>query len=210
MNVDKLKAMLELRAFQNFNTSAPSTNNSNMFQDILNELLTDEEVSALSMPVSMPMPVNGKTVSSFSLPSSSSTPPLSLLKNEAAKDGKIDDIIERASQLYQIPAKLIRSVVQHESNFNPNAVSRSGASGLMQLMPATARSMGAENVFDPEQNILAGSKYLRELMDKYDGNIGLTLAAYNAGPGNVDKFGGIPPFKETMNYVKKVTSTFNA
>lgn len=210
MNVDNLKAMLELRAFQNFNTSAPSTNNSNMFQDILNELLTDEEVSALSMPVSMPMPVNGKTVSSFSLPSSSSTPPLSLLKNEAAKDGKIDDIIERASQLYQIPAKLIRSVVQHESNFNPNAVSRSGASGLMQLMPATARSMGAENVFDPEQNILAGSKYLRELMDKYDGNIGLTLAAYNAGPGNVDKFGGIPPFKETMNYVKKVTSTFNA
>lgn len=203
MNVDQLKAMLELRAFQNFN-AAPSTSNSNIFQDILNELLTDEEVSALSMPVS------GKTSSSFSFPSPVSLPQLSLIKNDTATNGKIDDIIKKAAQLYQIPEKLIRSVIQHESNFNPNAVSRSGASGLMQLMPSTARSMGAENIFDPEQNILAGSKYLRNLMDKYDGNIGLTLAAYNAGPGNVDKFGGIPPFKETMNYVKKVTSSFYA
>ena len=123
-----------------------------------------------------------------------------------ANDYKI--LIEKAAATYGIPAKLIESVIKHESSFNPNAVSKAGATGLMQLMPATAKFLGVSNAFNPEQNIMGGAKYLSQLMEKYDGDISRTLAAYNAGPGNVAKYDGIPPFKETQNYVKKVLNTY--
>ncbi|MFJ7950867.1 lytic transglycosylase domain-containing protein [Lysinibacillus sp. NPDC096418] len=119
-------------------------------------------------------------------------------------------IIKQASITHNVPEKLIASVMKQESNFNPSVVSNAGAQGLMQLMPKTAQYLGVSNAFDPEQNIMAGAKYLRQMLDKFDNDPQLALAAYNAGPSRVTKYGGVPPFKETQNYVKKVMNYFTA
>jgi soluble lytic murein transglycosylase-like protein len=116
-----------------------------------------------------------------------------------------DDIIVEHSRLHDIRPSLVRAVVQVESGFNPRAYSPKGAMGLMQLMPATAREFGVRNPFNPEENIRGGVAYLRQLLDRYDNNEQLALAAYNAGPGAVDKHGqSIPPYRETRDYVTKV------
>lgn len=117
--------------------------------------------------------------------------------------------ITAASKKYNLPEKLITSVIKQESNFNASATSAAGASGLMQLMPATARYLGVSDRFDPAQNIMGGAKYLRKMLDQFDNNVETALAAYNAGPGNVKKYGGIPPFQETQNYVKKIMNYMN-
>ena len=116
-----------------------------------------------------------------------------------------DDIIAEAASLYGLDPRMIKAVMQTESAFNAMAVSPVGAIGLMQLMPAVAEEYGATDPLDPRQNIMAGAKYLRRLLDSHKGNVRLALASYNAGPGNVAKYRAIPPFKETRNYVKKVT-----
>lgn len=116
----------------------------------------------------------------------------------------LDQIFASASKKYDVPVNLLKAVAKAESNFNPKARSGAGARGIMQLMPATARSLGVADPFDAEQNIMGGAKYLSQMLRKFDGNTQLALAAYNAGPGNVLKYGGIPPFKETINYVKRV------
>ena len=125
-------------------------------------------------------------------------------KTEINIFSKYDGIVKEMSDKYNVSFDLIKKVIHTESTFNPNAVSRSGALGLMQLMPKTAEWLGVKNPLNPRENIEGGVKYLSKMIDKYEGNVKLALAAYNAGPGNVDKFGGIPPFKETQNYVKKI------
>lgn len=116
-----------------------------------------------------------------------------------------DNIIAEAAEKYNLDPLMIRSVMRAESAFNAMAISPVGAMGLMQLMPAVAAELGADDPMDPRQNIMAGSRYLRQLLNSHRGNVRLALASYNAGPGNVKKYRGIPPFKETRNYVKKVT-----
>lgn len=116
----------------------------------------------------------------------------------------MDEIFEEASKETGVDIRLLKAVGKAESNFRASATSRCGAMGVMQLMPGTAKSLGVTNAYDARQNIMAGSRYLAKLLDKYDGDTKLALAAYNAGSGNVAKYGGIPPFKETQNYVKRV------
>lgn len=116
-----------------------------------------------------------------------------------------DDIIAEAAAEYDLDPELIRAVVRAESAFNPMVVSPAGAQGLMQLMPALAEEMGVSNAFDPRENIMGGARYLRWLLDRNRGNIPLTLAGYNAGPTVVSRYRKVPPFRETQNYVKRIT-----
>ena len=120
------------------------------------------------------------------------------------KKGSMDDIFQTAAQKYNLPVNLLKAVAKVESGFDADAVSSCGAQGVMQLMPGTAASLGVENPLDAEQNIMGGAKYLSQMLDRYDGDTKLALAAYNAGSGNVAKYGGIPPFKETQSYISKV------
>lgn len=129
---------------------------------------------------------------------------------ENADKPRIEAAVKNASERFGVPENLIKSVICVESNGKCGAVSPVGARGLMQLMPATAKELGCADPHNIEQNVDAGTKYLKQLLDRYDGNKEKALAAYNAGMGNVEKYGGIPPFKETMNYVKKVLMKFTS
>jgi hypothetical protein len=133
----------------------------------------------------------------------------SVLPSYSKSRNAFDSIIRQAAQTHGVSEGLIKAVMHTESGFNSNARSPVGAQGLMQLMPATARRFNVSNSFDPQQNIFGGAKYLSWLMKRFNGNTTLALAAYNAGEGNVDKYGGIPPFRETQDYVKRVTSRLN-
>lgn len=119
------------------------------------------------------------------------------------------DLISSSAQTHGVAPELVASVIAEESNFNPRAVSVKSARGLMQLMPKTATRFGVTNVFDPRQNIDAGTRYLKELLRLYNGNLTLTLAAYNAGPNRVEQFHSVPPYRETRNYVRRVTQRFD-
>jgi hypothetical protein len=146
------------------------------FKDILSRVLHDERP---------PYPTSAPTASSI-------------------KGQTLRPLIEQVSQSQGVDPDLVQAVIKAESAYNPAAVSSAGAQGLMQLMPATARELGVQHPFDPAENIKGGATYLSKLLDRYKGNKALAVAAYNAGPGAVDKYGGIPPYRETQQYVKKV------
>jgi len=118
------------------------------------------------------------------------------------------NLIATSARAHGVAAELVASVIAVESNFNPNAVSWKSARGLMQLMPQTAARFGVTNVFDPRENIEAGTRYLKELLLRYNGDLALTLAAYNAGPDRVQQFRTVPPYRETRDYVRRVTEQF--
>lgn len=123
-----------------------------------------------------------------------------------ARISAYEPFVSKYAKQYKLDPKLVMAVIRTESCYDRKAVSRVGARGLMQLMPATAKALGVKDSFDAEQNIKGGTKYLRQMLDKFDQDQTLALAAYNAGPGAVDKYNGVPPFDETQNYVKKVAA----
>lgn len=120
----------------------------------------------------------------------------------------IEDLIEKYADKNDLDVDFVRAVIKQESGFNPKATSKAGAMGLMQLMPNTARGLGVRDAYNPEENIMGGTKYLKSLMTKFDGNPELALAAYNAGPYTVQKYNGIPPYSETQRYVKNVMANW--
>lgn len=129
---------------------------------------------------------------------------------QKAPTAKYNQIIREAANKYEVDENLIHSIIKMESNYNPKVKSHAGAAGLMQLMPVTAREVGVTDRYDIKQNIFGGTAYFSKMLKNQGGNVALALASYNAGPGNVRKYGGIPPFTETQNYVRKIMEHYKA
>ena len=128
--------------------------------------------------------------------------------NIPASKSQILNVVSQISKKYDVDENLVKALIKQESGFNPKAKSKAGAMGLMQLMPSTAKNLGVKDPYNMVQNVEGGVKYLKSMLNKYNGNVILALAAYNAGPGAVDKYSGVPPYKETQNYVRSILANY--
>lgn len=222
MDTRAIRTLMEINALQSFGSvqsSEGQDSSTSIFQMMLEELGGQSSITDSLSSMSSSLLNNANHTESLRYegrnrvfePStlaeilSSSHQPTSLSNVYKTIDNEqYSDIVQQAAEKYGLPENLINAVIKQESNFNNSVVSGAGAEGLMQLMPGTAKFLGVQDSFDPVQNIMGGAKYLKQMLNQFDGNVELALAAYNAGPGNVKKHGGIPPFKETQQYVQKV------
>ena len=235
MDIQSIKTLMEIQTLQTLSGTNTNTTDPSVFSSMIDDLIQSELTNSTANVASMFNNYNAQSSTNLLNLSTINSPTnylAELLKEDQngatidqyivdytgqtsfqnVLDGasKFSDTISKAASTYNVPEKLIAAIMKQESNFNPNAVSTAGASGLMQLMPSTAKFLGINDPFNPEQNIMGGTKYLRQMLNQFDNNIEIALAAYNAGPGNVKKYNGIPPFEETTNYVKKVMNYFQA
>ena len=211
MDIQSLKILMEINAMQTLGSvqSSQNTNSSSLFSELLGEVLQSTEKTKSNNTISSLL-YNG--TSDVYMPTSLSlqNQALETLTSGSSISSNYEDIIKKAAEKFNLPEKLISSVIKQESNFDASAISSAGATGLMQLMPGTAKYLGVINSLDPEQNIMGGAKYLSQMLSQFNGNIETALAAYNAGPGTVNRYAGIPPYKETQNYVQKVMNYYQS
>ena len=191
----------KLNAVENINVSNVENKD---FKTILDEKLSKDNKEVKNLPE-----LDKETISDVVEPEKKEAVNLKSKIDLKAQMTDIDEIVDTFSSKYNIDGDFIKAIIKQESGFNPNATSKKGAMGLMQLMPATAKSLGVINAYNPWENVEGGVKYLKGLMDRFNNDEKLALAAYNAGPNAVKKYGGIPPYKETQNYVNSIMSAYN-